>query len=116
VGLDSANALTITPYSHPIMSDPLALTLLPKITSRAPASGTVGTALTLNGHRLYRAADEKNIFALIAGKAIPASQFTIKSQNQIRITVPSSLTPGIYPVSVRFNAFESRDDITFQVT
>ena len=95
---------------------PCALMLLPKISSRAPAAGPPNTLLTLNGSRLYRAADEKNIMALIAGKTIPASQFTIKSENQIQFNVPLGLGAGIYSVHLRFNAFESRDDILFQVT
>ncbi len=117
VGFDAANAVSNAPYANLLTTDPVPLTILPKITPPLVLpSGPPGIPLTLNGNRLYRAADDKNIFALIAGQTIPANQFTTKLEHQIQFNVPLGLSAGNYPVHLRFNAFESHDDIIFQVT
>jgi len=117
VGFDESNAVATSAFPRSMTSNSVPVLLVPKITSVAPATAPGGSThmLTIDGQRLYRAQDEANIFVLIADQTIPASQFTIKTDTQIQVTAPD-LPPGVYPVHVRFNAFVSQDDVTFEVT
>lgn len=117
VGFDPSNAVATRDYPQTSTSEPVPLALVPKVTSVTPASEPAGSThnLIINGFRLYAAAEEANIFLLIGDQTIPASQFTIKTDTQIQVTVPD-FPVGKYPLHVRFDAFTSLDDVEFEVT
>lgn len=117
VGFDESNSEATSAPPASMISNPLPVLVLPKLTGITPPSAPKGSthALTINGQRLYRAQDEANIYVLVANQTIPAKQFTAKSDKQIKVTLPD-FPPGEYPVHVRFNAFVSQDDILFKVT
>ncbi len=117
VGFDEANAVATGAFPQTAISNPVPITLVPKITSISPASAPQGSThvLTINGKRLYRAKDAENIYVLIGNEAIPSSQFTIKTETQVQVTV-SDFDPGKYPLYLRFDAFTSVDDVEFEVT
>jgi hypothetical protein len=64
---------------------------IPSITSFAPTSGTVGTAVTINGGNF-------NGSTAVAFNGVDASTFTVLSNSQIATVVPAAATTG--PISV----------------
>ena len=118
-GFDAANAVATGAFPGSVRSEPVPMVLVPKISSINPTTVVAGSGamvLTVNGQRLYRAADAANITLLVAGQTVPAVAFTTATPTQIAATVTAPLLPGQYPVHVRYNAVVSLDDVRLAVT
>lgn len=118
-GFDAANAVAIGAFPGTVRSDPVPIALVPKVSSINPntlIAGSGAVTLTVNGQRLYRAADAANVALLVAGQTIPAAAFTTTTPTQIAASITAPLSPGQYPVHLRYNAVVSLDDVRLAVT
>jgi len=85
-------AVTVTTGSTTLTS-PQTFRVKPKITSFSPASGSIGTLVTINGTGLIQATAVK--FGTVA-----ATTFTVVSDSEVTADVPSGLTPGMVTISI----------------
>jgi uncharacterized repeat protein (TIGR03803 family) len=85
-------AVTVTTGSTTLTS-PQTFKVRPKITSFSPASGSIGTLVTINGSGLIQATAVK--FGTVL-----ATTFTVVSDSEVTADVPSGLSPGAVTISI----------------
>jgi hypothetical protein len=88
--------------------DYFTVSTVPAITSFTPASGPVGTEVTLTGTGFTGATD-------VAFNGTPAGTFTVDSDTQIRADVPAGATTGPISVTNADGTGMSTDDFTVTV-
>jgi uncharacterized repeat protein (TIGR03803 family) len=84
--------VTVTTGSKTLTS-PQAFKVKPKILSFSPASGPVGTLVTINGSGLIQATSVK--FG-----TVKATTLTVVTDSEVTANVPSGLTPGAVTISI----------------
>lgn len=100
------------PRELPLMrSNVSAFVIVPSITATNPASGSDGTALTIQGSRLASAAGPTIV--IVGDRPFTPEPGATDTSLDVQVT---GLVPGTYPVSVRVNGAESIDPASFEVT
>jgi hypothetical protein len=94
-----------------LRSNVAAFVLIPTVTGVTPASGPPGTALVVQGVRLFR--DDAPSMVLVGDRAFPVGPDGTDTRVEVTVT---GLPSGVYPVSVRVNGAESIDAFDFEVT
>ena len=94
-----------------LRSNVAAFVLIPTVTGVTPASGPPGTAVAVDGLRLFR--DDAPSMVLVGDRAFPIGPDGSDTRVQVTVT---GLPSGVYPVSVRVNGAESIDAFDFEVT
>jgi uncharacterized repeat protein (TIGR03803 family) len=85
-------AVTVTTGSTTLTS-PQTFKVKPKITSFSPASGSIGTLVTINGTGLIQA-------TAVKFGTVKATTFTVVSDSEVTADVPSGLSPGTVTISI----------------
>jgi hypothetical protein len=75
------------------LTSPQTFKVKPKITTFSPASGSIGTLVTINGSGLIQA-------TAVKFGTVTATTFTVVSDSEVTADVPSGLATGPVTISI----------------